>query len=753
MPPPKQEVAQRRVRLDPTALSIRNLDGWAQTLSPRQLHSVVREIKEQKYWWMGWPTAARADALLEEIPLLAGCISRDVLRARWAEIEKPDQGTRIAYGPYEVDMDERGAMDWGPSLTDIAPEVVDVYEACAAAIKGAGGDARERAEAWLWPAAVSAESDGSFEAVVYFASRGESPVTGEEVARRWRAVVYDDVARVVERESPQMAERARNGSISLDDAAELLRRNHMTLHLLRHGHSEDQSIDPTFLRTVGWLNIPGFDAWVESAAQWFSAGPDAGVDGEAALSLFLALRADLALEIAGPDAIQAWIFKFITGGLEKDKPWVEFDWQNGGRRVRVAVAAALVFFWQRTRSDAKPPPAITDALALLSSTQLGSGAWPTFSGDADGCILTTCFVMHALGVARPRGFDSLLREAASWLATQQDPFGYWHIQGGPTTVLTVLALDCLSLAADSPYLTFGRQASSTSPTAHGGVEVLEPEYAVDDQAWHNPARPLLREVPRSEVILPQAPVLLPVATDVELAQVLRAIRPPLRKQRVQKVASSSGTFFVGRLGSFPVVVVQSTMGPDGPGGAMLTVDHAIREWRPRAVIMPGIAFGAQRGVQRPGDVLIARDLIPYESQRVGQETVFRSPRPESNPLLFSRFRGAVDWSFLRPDGTRCSSIVGPMLSGNKLIDSETFKQGLLEEFPDAVGGDMEAAAVWSASEKNHTAWIVVKGVCDWADGRKKGKYQEMAAAAAVSLCAHVLQDEHALDGIPEPSPS
>ncbi len=41
----------------------------------------------------------------------------------------------------------------------------------------------------------------------------------------------------------------------------------------------------------------------------------------------------------------------------------------------------------------------------------------------------------------------------------------------------------------------------------------------------------------------------------------------------------------------------------------------------------------------------------------------------------------------------------------------------------------------------------MKGVCDWADGKKHDGYQEMAAAAAASLTHFVLSNPDALDGL------
>ena len=88
-----------------------------------------------------------------------------------------------------------------------------------------------------------------------------------------------------------------------------------------------------------------------------------------------------------------------------------------------------------------------------------------------------------------------------------------------------------------------------------------------------------------------------------------------------------------------------------------------------------------------------------------------------------------------------------MLSGEKLIDNSKFKSVLLRQYPNAIGGEMEGTGLWAAAERARKPWIIVKGVCDWADGQKNDSYQTMAAAAAVSLCWHVFSDPHALDGL------
>jgi hypothetical protein len=88
---------------------------------------------------------------------------------------------------------------------------------------------------------------------------------------------------------------------------------------------------------------------------------------------------------------------------------------------------------------------------------------------------------------------------------------------------------------------------------------------------------------------------------------------------------------------------------------------------------------------------------------------------------------------------------GLVLAGGKLVNNPEFKSGLLREFPNAIGGEMEGAGLWAAADRNSTEWVLAKAVCDWADGCKHDKYQEMASA--VSLCHHVFSDPHALDGL------
>jgi nucleoside phosphorylase len=106
---------------------------------------------------------------------------------------------------------------------------------------------------------------------------------------------------------------------------------------------------------------------------------------------------------------------------------------------------------------------------------------------------------------------------------------------------------------------------------------------------------------------------------------------------------------------------------------------------------------------------------------------------------------------MRPDRSVVGCYVGSVLSGEKLVDKLRFKNRLLKQHPEAIGGEMEGSGIAAASQKAGIEWALVKGVCDLGDGKKHKRFQEMAAAAAVHFCLHVFQDEHVLDGLGRPA--
>jgi len=194
---------------------------------------------------------------------------------------------------------------------------------------------------------------------------------------------------------------------------------------------------------------------------------------------------------------------------------------------------------------------------------------------------------------------------------------------------------------------------------------------------------------------------------------------------------------LGALSGVPVFHALTGMGSGGVGAAQQSVDKAIRALRPTMIIAVGVAFGIDAEKQSIGDILVSRQINLYESQRVGEKS---SPSRGDQPRAATRLLDLLE----RADQTTWEGAkvtFGLVLSGEKLVDNQTFRDALLKEHPSAIGGEMEGAGIYVACAEHNVHWVVVKGICDFADGDKatgKTEKQIKAATNAADFVLHSL---------------
>jgi len=183
----------------------------------------------------------------------------------------------------------------------------------------------------------------------------------------------------------------------------------------------------------------------------------------------------------------------------------------------------------------------------------------------------------------------------------------------------------------------------------------------------------------------------------------------------------------------------SEMGSGGSGGMQQTVEKAISALDPGAVIAVGIAFGVNEEKQALGDILVSKLLRLYDLQRVGKRSriVLRGARPDASPRLMSHFRG-----FAQTGWKGAKVRVGVILTGDKLVDNVDYRDQLVRFESEAEGGEMEGAGLYVSSYDNKVDWIVIKAICDWADGNKgvdKTVRQKLAAKNAAEFVVESLK--------------
>jgi nucleoside phosphorylase len=237
----------------------------------------------------------------------------------------------------------------------------------------------------------------------------------------------------------------------------------------------------------------------------------------------------------------------------------------------------------------------------------------------------------------------------------------------------------------------------------------------------------------------QADVLLITATKIESEAALQAfagLSPAAPTHIDGRVFFDLGTIQGAR-----VLLTRCEIGASGLGASQQAIASSISSVRPAAVIMVGIAFGMNESKHALGSILVSEQLRPYDLQRLGTDSngapkiIYRGDKPHASTMLINLFKSAeTTW-------TGPEVHFGTVLTGSSLVDNIDYRDQLNELEPEALGGEMEGAGLYVACHDQHVDWILVKAVCDYADGNKaldKKNRQATAAASAASLVRHTL---------------
>ena len=214
---------------------------------------------------------------------------------------------------------------------------------------------------------------------------------------------------------------------------------------------------------------------------------------------------------------------------------------------------------------------------------------------------------------------------------------------------------------------------------------------------------------------------------------------------------------IGTFGLYDIVHLDLiNQGSVKPDATITAVSYAIEVFHPDAVIIVGVAFGNGDGKNDKmviGDVIISDSVIDYESGviRNGVIQSDNSSYSAGRQLVSVMKRFSSGWVH-RLKNRNAKVHFGAILSGDKFVDDKGYKNTLFERYPLAYGGEMEGRGAYAACISRYLyEWIIVKGVCDWADGntdKDKEQNQKIAAQSAVSLLEFVFTKQNAFNKIP-----
>lgn len=228
-------------------------------------------------------------------------------------------------------------------------------------------------------------------------------------------------------------------------------------------------------------------------------------------------------------------------------------------------------------------------------------------------------------------------------------------------------------------------------------------------------------------------ILIATATDLE-SKKLFSIAQENGITPTNKFCKTFSAVSLGVVRNCDIYFVQSQMGSGGPGGSALTINDAIEQLKPDFVLSIGVAFGSNPKKQKIGDVIVSSIVRCYEPERVGSNKIIpRGDRIPSSPTLVNRCNTAkLTWE-------KSDIHTGLLLSGEKLVDNQKFKLKLLDLEPEAVGGEMEGSGISAACYRKNIPWLIIKGICDWAEN-KDSKDQDLASENAFRFFWHILTE-------------
>ena len=181
-------------------------------------------------------------------------------------------------------------------------------------------------------------------------------------------------------------------------------------------------------------------------------------------------------------------------------------------------------------------------------------------------------------------------------------------------------------------------------------------------------------------------------------------------------------------------------------------NDAIKRWKPRYVLLVGIAGGFEINKATLGDLLVPESVVDYELQKITDtETKFRYKEHNCDPRLygFSKNPIGIEWIKLitvkRPRQGTPKRLDGPVATGDKIVERKSLIKLLLKHSEKLTGVEMEAGGAATACFQSplKPGFFMVRGVSDLADENKESRkvkaWREYACDVAASYTIALLK--------------
>ncbi len=236
---------------------------------------------------------------------------------------------------------------------------------------------------------------------------------------------------------------------------------------------------------------------------------------------------------------------------------------------------------------------------------------------------------------------------------------------------------------------------------------------------------------------------MPEERDALLARLpgYRKLPPSEDDIRVYYAAEIPARFPDGRPVTYSAVVLP--LARMGHTEAASATSDAIRRFRPRYVLLVGIAGGIAAAGVGLGDVLLSDQVADYELAKVtpaGPSIRWQVHQVDQRLLIAAQNHDGgtfADTATPRPAPGQPRVHIGPICTGNKVIADDSLATQLREVWVKLIGVEMEAGGVANAASQSarRPGFFMVRGVSDLADADKDSAEVKHWRAYACEIAA------------------
>ncbi|XP_019858340.1 PREDICTED: uncharacterized protein LOC109586577 [Amphimedon queenslandica] len=278
----------------------------------------------------------------------------------------------------------------------------------------------------------------------------------------------------------------------------------------------------------------------------------------------------------------------------------------------------------------------------------------------------------------------------------------------------------------------GPKIDSTKKSSKGGgAQARAGDEDIDGPDGQDPPQDKkCRKEEFSEDLVKDIEILLLPATDAEEEPVMEYLKES-PEGYIETSIDGIVKMYIGYYGKRKVIV--SKIAPDktmqGPVHAAIITTKIIERVKSiKHVVAVGVCFGKDPEKQELGQVIVSEIICDFVSKRQGEDSELRRGGDyEVNRETKEMFN--FSHNLVLPENIKVSP--GPILTTPNVIDNPEIKKGLFDKKPEAVAGEMEGAGIMAAIGyvPQRVGGIVIKGIGDWADGKKKAAEDSKPTAA------------------------